>query len=267
MKSLQQRLVVLADAARFDASCAISVADASRVNSDAELGIYRSVGPDGRRLALLKILLTNECVFDCSYCANRRSSDVERARFTPAEVVALTLDYHKRGLIDGLFLSSGVIEGPDETMDQLVEVARTLRRAHHYFGYIHLKTIPDCSPDLVDEAGRWADRLSVNIEMPRQADLDRLAPEKSLVQITRSMDAIRDRIAEDAPVWSPNDVPATTTGERVRGRSSRRFAPAGQTTQMIVGADASADGGGIPRRRALGDGVDRAAQSAGIALA
>ena len=241
MKSLQQRLVVLADAARFDASCAISVADASRVNSVAELGIYHSVGPDGRRLALLKILLTNECVFDCSYCVNRRSSDVERARFTPAEVVALTLDYHKRGLIDGLFLSSGVIEGPDETMDQLVEVARTLRRAHHYFGYIHLKTIPDCSPDLIDEAGRWADRLSVNIEMPRQADLDRLAPEKSLVQITRSMDAIRDRIAEDAPVWSPNDVPATTTGERVRGRSSRRFAPAGQTTQMIVGATGATD--------------------------
>ena len=241
MKSLERTLAVLADAARFDASCAISVADASRATRDAELGIYHSVGPDGRRLALLKILLTNECIFDCSYCVNRRSSDVERARFTPDEVVSLTLDYHRRGLIHGLFLSSGVIGSPDATMDQLVEVARNLRHVHHYFGYIHLKTIPDCSPDLIDEAGRWADRLSVNIEMPRQADLDRLAPEKTLVQITRSMDAIRDRIAEDGDATGPNDVVAAPDGRRLRGYPARRFAPAGQTTQMIVGATAATD--------------------------
>ena len=178
MQTLESKLAVLADAARFDASCAISVADAKRVSPSADLGIYESTGPDGSRLALLKILLTNECIFDCSYCVNRRTSDVARARFTPAEVVSLTLDYHRRGLIDGLFLSSGVIESPDATMEQLVQVARTLRRTHHYFGYIHLKTIPDSSPELIEEAGRWADRLSVNIEMPRQADLERFAPEK-----------------------------------------------------------------------------------------
>ena len=242
MKSLAERLSVLADAARYDASCAISVADATRTSPSADLGIYQSTGPDGGRLALLKILVTNECIFDCSYCVNRRSSDVVRARFTPDEVVALTLDYHRRGLIDGLFLSSGVIESPDATMELLVQVARTLRRSHHYFGYIHLKTIPDCSPELIEEAGRWADRLSVNIEMPRQADLQRFAPEKSLVQITRAMDVIRDRIGEDeraargeAP--APNAV-LSGTHHRRRGR---RFAPAGQTTQMIIGASDATD--------------------------
>jgi putative DNA modification/repair radical SAM protein len=241
--TLESKLTVLADAARFDASCAISVADATRTSPNADLGIYESTGPDGRRLALLKILLTNECIFDCSYCVNRRSSDVVRARFTPDEVVALTLDYHRRGLIDGLFLSSGVIESPDATMEQLIQVARSLRRTHHYFGYIHLKTIPDCAAELVEEAGRWADRLSVNIEMPRQADLERFAPEKSLVQITRTMGVIRDRIGQDARVasdraGSPN---AGLSGLHHRARGGRRFAPAGQTTQMIVGASDATD--------------------------
>ncbi|HEX5072263.1 MAG TPA: putative DNA modification/repair radical SAM protein [Gemmatimonadaceae bacterium] len=236
MKSLEQRLELLADAARYDASCAVSVAD-PRVTRQNELGIYESVGPDGRRLALLKILLTNECVFDCSYCIHRRSSDVERARFSPEEVVALTLDYHRCGLIDGLFLSSGVLDSPDATMEQLIAVARSLRRNHHYFGYIHLKTIPDCSDELVAEAGRWADRLSVNIEMPRQADLDQLAPEKSLVQITRAMNVIRKEIDDAQSDPLPNARPDHLdqhTGRRFR--SQRRFAPAGQTTQMIIGA-------------------------------
>jgi putative DNA modification/repair radical SAM protein len=239
---MTDRLAILADAARYDASCAISVADAAKT-ADAELGIYQSTGPDGRRLALLKILLTNECIFDCSYCVNRRSSDVVRARFTPREIVALTLDYHRRGLIDGLFLSSGVVGSPDETMELLIAVARTLRRAHHYFGYIHLKTIPDCSADLIAEAGRWADRLSVNIEMPRQADLDRLAPDKSLVQITRSMGEIRDRIDEDHDALrARGDAEnADTQPARVRSRTLRRFAPAGQTTQMIIGATSATD--------------------------
>ena len=243
MQTLESKLVVLADAARFDASCAISVADAKRTSPNADLGIYESTGPDGSRLALLKILLTNECIFDCSYCVNRRTSDVARARFTPAEVVALTLDYHRRGLINGLFLSSGVIESPDATMEQLVQVARTLRRTHHYFGYIHLKTIPDCSPELIEEAGRWADRLSVNIEMPRQADLERFAPEKSLVQITRAMGVIRDRIGEDARLVPDRaDAPnAGLSGLHHRARGYRRFAPAGQTTQMIIGASDATD--------------------------
>jgi putative DNA modification/repair radical SAM protein len=241
VQDLTQRLAILADAAWYDASCAISVADATRT-PDAELGIYQSTGPNGSRLALLKILLTNECIYDCSYCVNRRSSDVVRARFTPSEVVALTLDYHRRGLIDGLFLSSGVVGSPDETMELLVAVARTLRRTHHYFGYIHLKTIPDCSAESIAEAGRWADRLSVNIEMPRQADLDRLAPEKSLVQITRAMGEIRDRIDEDhdARAGDASDD-AEPQPARPRPRTYRRFAPAGQTTQMIIGATPSTD--------------------------
>ena len=228
MKDLSSKLAVLADAAKYDASCAVSAIRAPRTTAQEDLGIYISTGPDGSRLALLKILLTNECIFDCSYCINRRSSDIVRARFTPSEVVALTLDYHRRGLIDGLFLSSGVIESPDATMEQLVAVARSLRRTHHYFGYIHLKTIPDCSPELIEEAGRWADRLSVNIEMPRQQDLDRLAPEKNLVQITRAMSTIRDAI-HDANIE--------------RGDSARapRFAPAGQTTQMVIGASDATD--------------------------
>ena len=200
------------------------------------------MGPDGRRLSLLKILLTNECIFDCSYCIHRRSSDVERARFTPEEVVGLTLDYHRRGLIDGLFLSSGVLGTPDSTMEQLITIARSLRRDHHYFGYIHLKTIPDCADDMVAEAGRWADRLSVNIEMPRQADLDQLAPEKSLVRITRAMNVIRSQIddAESNPLpnANPHHIDHSAGG---RFRSQRRFAPAGQTTQMIIGATSATD--------------------------
>ena len=242
MQSLQSKLAVLADAAKYDASCAISVAEGGRKTPDTELGIYESTGPDGRRLALLKILLANECIFDCGYCINRRSSDVIRARFAPDEIVALTLDYHRRGLIDGLFLSSGVIESPDSTMEQLVSVARSLRRTHHYFGYIHLKTIPDCSAELIDEAGRWADRLSVNIEMPRQADLDRFAPEKNLVQITRSMTAIRDRISQDERVHAVrSDEPNARLSAHHRFRGAGRFAPAGQTTQMIVGASDATD--------------------------
>ena len=241
MKSLEQRLEVLAGAARYDASCAVSVAD-PRSPRQNELGIYESVGPDGRRLALLKILLTNECVFDCSYCVHRRSSDVERARFSPEEVVALTLDYHRRGLIDGLFLSSGVLDSPDATMEQLITVARSLRRNHHYFGYIHLKTIASCADELVAEAGRWADRLSVNIEMPRQADLDQLAPEKSLVQITRAMNVIRKEIDEAESDSLPNAEPHHAAQEAGRRfRPHRRFAPAGQTTQMIIGATPATD--------------------------
>ena len=181
-------------------------------------------------------------MFDCSYCVHRRSSDVERARFSPDEVVALTLDYHRRGLIDGLFLSSGVLGSPNATMEQLIAVARSLRRNHHYFGYIHLKTIASCDDELVTEAGRWADRLSVNIEMPRQADLDQLAPEKSLVQITRAMNLIRKEIDEAQSDPVPNARPDHLdqhAGSRVRPQ--RRFAPAGQTTQMIIGATAATD--------------------------
>ena len=180
--------------------------------------------PDGRCISLLKILLTNFCVYDCAYCINRRSSNVQRARFSVEEVVRLTLDFYKRNYIEGLFLSSGIIRNPDYTMEELVRVARTLREDHHFRGYIHLKTIPDASQELVEEAGRYADRISINVELPTDAGLNDLAPEKRSQSIRRAMAGMRLRIDE-------------ARAEKKR----HRFAPAGQSTQMIVGADGADD--------------------------
>jgi putative DNA modification/repair radical SAM protein len=228
------KLAILADAAKYDASCASSGAKGRRagpggIGSTEGTGICHSYTPDGRCVSLLKILLTNVCIFDCAYCINRRSSDVRRARFTVGEVVSLTLDFYRRNYIEGLFLSSGIIQTPDYTMEQLVEVARTLREDHGFAGYIHLKAIPDASPELLDEAGRWADRLSLNVELPTQENLDRLAPEKKLVQITGAMGRMRERISE-----AKEDA-------RRPGRPLPVFAPAGQSTQMIVGATDAPD--------------------------
>ena len=160
------------------------------------IGICHSYTPDGRCVSLLKILLTNYCVYDCSYCVNRVSSDTPRARFTPQEVVTLTIEFYKRNYIEGLFLSSGVIQSADYTMEELVQVARLLRTEHGFGGYIHLKAVPGASRELLLEAGRWADRLSANIELPTQADLNKLAPAKSHDEIETSMGQIRDGIAE-----------------------------------------------------------------------
>ncbi|MET0654328.1 MAG: radical SAM protein, partial [Pseudoxanthomonas sp.] len=179
------KLAILADAAKYDASCASSGADKRNsvgtggIGSTEGMGICHSYTPDGRCVSLLKILLTNFCTFDCAYCVNRVSSNVRRARFTPAEVVQLTLDFYKRNYIEGLFLSSGIIRDSDYTMEQLVEVARCLREDHRFAGYIHLKTIPDATPELMAAAGRYADRLSINVELPTEAGLQQLAPEKS----------------------------------------------------------------------------------------
>ena len=177
---VQDKLRILADAAKFDASCASS--GAKRPGTRVGLGhatgagICHSYTPDGRCVSLLKILLTNFCIFDCLFCQNRVSSDIPRARFTVQEVVDLTLAFYRRNYIEGLFLSSGVIQSPDHTMALLVDVARGLRVETGFNGYIHLKTMPGASPELLDEAGRWADRLSVNIELPTPADLAKLAP-------------------------------------------------------------------------------------------
>jgi putative DNA modification/repair radical SAM protein len=228
------RLAILADAAKYDASCASSGSSERRprgakgIGSTEGMGICHSYTPDGRCVSLLKILLTNACIFDCSYCINRRSSNVRRARFTPEEVVRLTLDFYRRNYIEGLFLSSGIVKNSDYTMEQLVRVARSLREEHGFSGYIHLKTIPDASPGLIREAGRWADRLSINVELPTQADLDRLAPEKRLVRITHAMGDIRDSID-------------TAKAERRSNEGAPSFAPAGQSTQMIVGATDATD--------------------------
>lgn len=237
---VRRKLEILADAAKYDASCASGGVKKARdargtggLGSTEGMGICHSYTPDGRCVSLLKVLLTNYCIYDCSYCVNRTSSGVPRARFKVDEVVDLTIDFYKRNYIEGLFLSSGIIQSPDYTMEQLVAVARTLRRDRHFFGYIHLKTIPGASPELIAEAGRWADRLSVNVELPRQEDLDRLAPEKELVQIGRTMRTIRDHIAE-----AKEESRRTPTG---RAAAAPRFAPAGQSTQMIIGATDAPD--------------------------
>ena len=230
--TVQQKLEILADAAKYDASCASSGAKRAGngigVGHSDGSGICHSYTPDGRCVSLLKILLTNFCTYDCVFCVNRVSSDIQRARFTPEEVVNLTLDFYKRNYIEGLFLSSGIIQSPDYTMEQLIQVAKLLRGVHHFGGYIHLKTIPGCDERLVAEAGRWADRLSANIELPTQSDLVQLAPEKKSAVIESTMDQIRARSEE-------------AEEERSRSRLAPRFAPAGQSTQMVVGATPSSD--------------------------
>ncbi len=228
---LRRKLAILADAAKYDASCASSGArrktPAGGLGNGEGMGICHSYTPDGRCVSLLKILLTNECVYDCQYCINRATSSAPRARFTPAEVIRLTLEFYRRNYIEGLFLSSGVLRSPDATMEQLIAVARGLREQHKFGGYIHLKATPGVSAALLAEAGRFADRLSVNVELPTQADLTALAPEKSHVDVDASMAAIRSK--RDEAVASAGRFAAPA------------FVPAGQSTQMIVGATATSD--------------------------
>ena len=228
------KLAILADAAKYDASCASSgtvkrsSAGGKGIGSTEGSGICHSYAPDGRCISLLKILLTNSCVFDCHYCINRRSSNVRRARFTVDEVVRLTLSFYKRNYIEGLFLSSGIIGSSDYTMEQLVRVAKELRTVHDFRGYIHLKTIPDADPALIEQAGLYADRLSINVELPTDDGLTRLAPEKSAGRIRIAMRELKDGIDDNRDA-------------RKKYRSAPKFAPAGQSTQMIVGADAATD--------------------------
>lgn len=228
---LERKLAILADAAKYDASCASSgapkrtAAPGKGMGSTTSMGICHSYTPDGRCVSLLKILLTNFCLYDCVYCVNRRSSDTPRARFAVQEVVDLTLSFYRRNYIEGLFLSSGIIRDADYTMERLVAVARILREEHEFRGYIHLKTIPEASVELIHAAGRYADRLSVNIELPNRESLQALAPEKSDISIKRAMGTIRLKLDE-----------AREGGER-----APRYSPGGQSTQIIVGADASDD--------------------------
>ena len=227
---LKAKLQILADAAKYDASCASSGAEKRHslgrpgIGSTEGMGICHSYTPDGRCVSLLKVLLTNACVYDCLYCINRSSSTVRRARFSVEELVRLTLGFYRRNYIEGLFLSSGIIRSPDYTMEEMLRVVRSLRGEHGFRGYIHLKVIPNADEQLVAEAGRLAERLSVNIELPKPESLGRLAPRKDIRAIRRSMGALRGRIEEtQAEPRAP------------------RFAPAGQSTQMIVGADDADD--------------------------
>ncbi len=229
---LENKLRILADAAKYDASCASSGSRRKRVEgglgNTEGIGICHSYTPDGRCISLLKLLLTNYCIYDCSYCVNRISSDTPRARFTPEEVVQLTIEFYKRNYIEGLFLSSGIIQNADYTMEQMISVARALRLEHLFGGYIHLKAVPGASKDLLLEAGAWADRLSANIELALDSDLRELAPAKSHFQIEDAMSKIGFGIAN-----------ASDRTNR-RGQSPK-FAPAGQSTQMIVGATPAPD--------------------------
>ena len=248
--NLQSKLAILADAAKYDASCASSGAPKRHsmggkgIGSTEGSGICHSYAPDGRCISLLKILLTNFCQYDCLYCVNRVSSNVERARFTVDEVVKLTLDFYRRNCIEGLFLSSGIIQNPDYTMEQVVEVARVLREVHHFRGYIHLKTIPDASPELMERAGRYADRLSINVELPTEQGLAKLAPEKNTGAIRRSMANMAVHIAGAKAArreQADTRIVSMPQSRRTNRAPAPRFAPAGQSTQMIVGADAADD--------------------------
>lgn len=233
-RTFSERLAILSDAAKYDASCASSGSDRRGSKTEPGLGstersgICHSWTPDGRCVSLLKILMTNFCIYDCAYCINRVSSGVERARFSVEEIVWLTIEFYRRNYIEGLFLSSGIIRSSDYTMEELVRVAKVLRLDRGFRGYIHLKAIPDASSDLLAEAGLYADRLSINVEMPTEAGLTQYAPEKDSVGIRSAMGHIRTKM--DA-----------TKEKSLAGRRPPRFAPGGQSTQMIVGADAATD--------------------------
>jgi putative DNA modification/repair radical SAM protein len=234
--NVEQKLAILADAAKYDASCASSGSQRKNpggLGNTNRIGICHSYTPDGRCVSLLKILLTNFCIFDCAYCINRLSSDVPRAKFTIDDVVWLTLEFYRRNYMEGLFLSSGVYGSPDETMEEMGEIARRLRQEHRFGGYIHLKAVAGCSRELIEKAGRWADRLSANIELPTQQDLNALAPAKSIRTVHQAMGDIQEKIR-----GSLDDRGRST---RKDGPAPPKFAPAGQSTQLIVGATSSPD--------------------------
>jgi len=254
---LRKKLSILADAAKYDASCSSSGSKKRNsvggkgVGSTEGAGICHAYTPDGRCISLLKILLTNFCIFDCAYCINRSSSNTERARFSVDEVVDLTLAFYKRNYIEGLFLSSGIIRSSDYTMEQLVEVARKLREDHDFRGYIHLKLIPEADQRLIEQAGLYADRLSANIELPRDEALGVLAPEKDASVIRKTMGQVRLKLEEAKPQKRARIKPP-------------RFAPGGQSTQLIVGADGAPDSEILDRSSSLygGYGLRRVYYSA-----
>jgi len=228
----QAKLQILSGAARYDASCASSgskrAGPSCGTGNTSSSGICHSWADDGRCISLLKILLSNDCIYDCAYCVNRSTNLVERASFTAREVVDLTLGFYRRNYIEGLFLSSAVMQSPDNTMERMVRVAEALRTEEQFGGYIHLKIIPGCSSELVRKAGLYADRISVNIELPSQASLQRLAPQKTKNAIIEPMSLIGREITNSLV-------------ERKASRRAPRFAPAGQSTQMIIGASPETD--------------------------
>ena len=229
---INRKLAILADAAKYDVSCSSSSGGSRKNNSglgnSSRAGICHSFTEDGRCVSLLKILLTNHCIYDCAYCVSRRSNDVPRAAFTVEEVVDLTISFYRRNYIEGLFLSSGIFKNADFTMERLVRIAKKLRTEHRFNGYIHLKAIPKASDEMLQEAGRYADRLSINMEIPTVSGLERLAPEKKHTDITRPM------------LFVKNEITATADSRKTI-KSTPKFAPAGQSTQLIIGASGEND--------------------------
>ena len=229
---IKEKLTILADAAKYDVSCSSS--GSKRINKNKGLGdssgmgICHSYTEDGRCVSLLKILLTNHCIFDCAYCVTRKSNDIKRAAFKVQEVVDLTIEFYRRNYIEGLFLSSGIFKNPDYTMERLVAVAKKLRNEENFNGYIHLKSIPGASDELMREAGLYADRLSVNIEIPTEAGLKRLAPDKNFKDFIKPMQKVTDEIIQ-------------YKNEKKLIKSTPVYAPAGQSTQMIIGATGETD--------------------------
>ena len=231
-ESTLEKLKILADAAKYDVSCASSGTTRGNPNKTlgtaAGWGLCHSFTADGRCISLFKILMTNHCIYDCAYCSNRRSNDLKRVAFSPAELAELTIEFYRRNYIEGLFLSSGVIRNPDYTMEQMISVVKKLREEHRFNGYIHMKSIPGASQKLVNIAGMYVDRLSVNIEIPTEESLKKLAPEKDYLSVWKPMKYIKQGILEN-------------TEDRKKFRKTPRFVPAGQSTQMIVGATPETD--------------------------
>ncbi|MBQ4358556.1 MAG: putative DNA modification/repair radical SAM protein, partial [Paludibacteraceae bacterium] len=228
-----EKLRILTESAKYDVSCSSSGTVRSGKkgmvgNTVGGMGICHSFADDGRCISLLKIMLTNYCMYDCAYCINRRSNDIQRATLSVSELEEITMEFYRRNYIEGLFLSSGVVRNPDYTMERLTAIVRDLRTIHRFNGYIHLKAIPGASQELLAEAGRYADRMSVNIEIPKEESLKALAPEKDHQSVFQPMRLIQQSVLENKE-------------ERRKFRHAPRFVPAGQSTQMIVGATNETD--------------------------
>ncbi|WP_026706016.1 putative DNA modification/repair radical SAM protein [Flavobacterium soli] len=229
---IREKLTILADAAKYDVSCSSSGSnrknDSKGLGDASSSGICHTYTEDGRCVSLLKILLTNHCIFDCAFCVSRKSNDVKRAAFTVEEVVELTMSFYRRNYIEGLFLSSGIFKNADYTMERLVRIAKKLRLENNFNGYIHLKTIPGASQELLTEAGLYADRMSINLEMPTEAGLKLLAPDKSHDDVKKPLSFIKDSIIQ-------------FKDEKKIIKSTLKFVPAGQSTQMVIGATPETD--------------------------
>lgn len=230
--NVEEKLKILADAAKYDVSCASSGSERGNKNKGlgnaTGMGICHSYAEDGRCVSLLKILLTNHCIYDCAYCVSRRSNDVRRVAFTVQEVVDLTINFYRRNYIEGLFLSSGIFKNADYTNERLIRIAKKLRKEENYNGYIHLKIIPGASPEMIREAGLYADRLSVNLEIPSEKSLKTIAPEKNYKSVFKPMDWLKTSILENRE-------------DRKKFRKAPLFAPAGQSTQVVIGATPETD--------------------------